>query len=115
MKKQEDKIHTDRIKKLIEKIATKTQTDNFVLLIPSAYDSCDGDFRQESNFYYLTGIKSSGTILLADKKDIYLFFPRFKKERGIWLNEERERIPWENSETTIVGTKRMKLFSRKYL
>lgn len=79
---------TDIYKKRIKKIQ-KHLLESETLLVFGAENiirnkDVEYKFRQDSNFYYLTGINQSNSILIVQKQNSYLFLLPRDKEREIW-------------------------------
>ena len=67
--------------------------ENGIVVLFSHFEDDTTEFKQESNFYYLTGVKEPGTILLlnfAEKSVLYI--PNNLKKRSSWTPVQRELV-----------------------
>ncbi len=80
-------IFKNRRQKLIARIKEYYGISSGVVLIAAGFESERYAFRQESSFYYLTGLSEPAAFLCLylDGRDI-LYIPRFKTERSQWVN-----------------------------
>lgn len=51
---------------------------------PSQHLPTNGNFRADSNFYYLTGINHPNLIAVLSQKNYFVFAPHFSKEQYVW-------------------------------
>lgn len=72
---------------LLEKIRQKKGLTNFVLILMADFEDHRYDFRQESSFYYLSGIEEPGSVLVI-RSDGYtsLFVPQYRSARAQWVS-----------------------------
>lgn len=67
--------------------------DESVVIVGSAFEETRSNFRQESVFYYLTGVVEPGAILcMYQHKDI-LYLPNYGKKRAQWVVESLTCTP----------------------
>lgn len=105
-------VFKNRRKLLLEKI--KTNYPNIkqgAILLVSDFENITKKFRQESSFYYLTGIEEPGTFLVInlDGKET-LFIPNYEEEREKWV---KFAIKPEKKYTEIFGIDDIKLLGEK--
>lgn len=72
---------------LIKKIKEKCSDSSGVVVLPAGFESEHHRFRQESSFYYLTGINDPAGVLLLylDGRQV-LYVPNFGDERAKWVS-----------------------------
>lgn len=83
-------LFKQRRKKLCEQIAKNFPLQCGVVVIPAGFEQEKYPFRQESSFYYLTGISEPAVVLCLfiepdGSKDV-LYVPRFGIDRGCWMD-----------------------------
>ena len=80
-------IFKNRRQKLIARIKEQYGVSSGVVMIAAGFEMGRHPFRQESSFYYLTGIVEPAAILCMylDGREI-LYVPRFSIARGQWVN-----------------------------
>src|SRR5438552_13350842 len=79
-------IHTQRRKELLAAIKQQYPTAKGMIILFADFELERLVFRQESSFYYLTGIKEPGVVLTIDlngSTDLYI--PNCDKERAKWM------------------------------
>lgn len=87
-------MHRDNRMKLLDALGTTSiSADALILMggceLPVYNSDTVWDFKQESNFQYLFGVKEPGClglIILGSRKS-FLFIPRFPKEYAQWMGE----------------------------
>ena len=63
------------------------------VIIPAAFESNNIQFRQDSSFYYFTGIKEPACVLLIKKEGIAtLYVPHYSDKRDIWVPSKLEEL-----------------------
>ncbi|MCL4360915.1 aminopeptidase P N-terminal domain-containing protein [Candidatus Dependentiae bacterium] len=78
-------IYKQRLNKLLELIKKNINKDGSLLLI-AGYENERTKFRQESSFYYYTGIEEPGVVLMADLDGkSKLLLPNFEQDRSVWM------------------------------
>jgi Xaa-Pro aminopeptidase len=81
-------LYNARMRKLIEAIKKKfgAQAKGAVVLIAN-FESDTHQFVQESSFFYLTGIREPGVILVHDLDGVStLCVPQYAQDRSAWMN-----------------------------
>lgn len=72
--------------------AVKDRNDDHIgsILLLGNLDQEHGEFRQEGNFYYFTGIKEPGLALLIDVSTGYtrLYYPQYTIDRAVWMEAD---------------------------
>ncbi len=72
---------------LLEQIFQKKGLTNFVLILMADFEDHRYDFRQESSFYYLSGIEEPGSVLLMQSDGhTSLFIPQYRADRAQWVS-----------------------------
>ncbi|RTL05935.1 aminopeptidase P family protein [Candidatus Dependentiae bacterium] len=81
-------LFVERRKKLCEQIKKQYKKKNGILCLFGNLEPERGLFRQESSFYYLTGITEPGVILTVDlaSDETYLFVPQYAINRSLWMD-----------------------------
>lgn len=80
-----------RRKDLIAAIKEKFNVSNGLIVLFAGFENDRSVFRQESSFYYLSGITEPGTILVADLQgNTTLYIPNCGKERSRWMANSLE-------------------------
>ncbi len=84
---QDQIIYQARRKELLKKIlAQNPDKPEGIIFLASGFDKEKTTFRQESSFYYLTGITESGVFLIVDfsgKSTLYI--PKYSQTRSDWV------------------------------
>ena len=84
---QDQILYQTRRKELLKKInAQNSDNPEGVVFLASGFDKERTTFRQESSFYYLTGITESGVFLILDfsgKSTLYI--PKHSQTRSDWV------------------------------
>jgi len=86
--------HKERRDQLVENIKRQySDVNNGVIILLSNFETDTGEFKQESHFYYLTGVKEPGTILLLDLSgESVLYIPGDLEKRAVWTSVQRELL-----------------------
>lgn len=85
MQKQDFSLYTERRKKLLHLVKEKHSQAGAIVLFAS-FERETAVFRQESSFYYFTGITEPGLVAVIDTKGAStLFVPNCGKEREKWI------------------------------
>jgi len=81
-------IFLNRSKKLVDSIKDKYKIDDGYILFLSNFED-DSRFKQDSSFYYFTGLSYSNLILLIDISNYsrILFIPDYNKVRSLWTDQ----------------------------
>lgn len=81
-------MYIERRKKLCEQINTKYKTNKGVICLIANFEPERGLFRQESSFYYLTGLQEPGIMLTIDlaSGSTLLFVPAYATARAQWMD-----------------------------
>ncbi|HTM06532.1 MAG TPA: aminopeptidase P N-terminal domain-containing protein [Patescibacteria group bacterium] len=81
-------MYVERRKKLCKFIIDKYKTDKGIVCLIANYEPASGLFRQESSFYYLTGLQEPGLILTIDLSSgsTLLFVPAYGMSRTQWMD-----------------------------
>lgn len=78
-------IHTERRKKLVEEVRKKFPQRGSIILFAGFERECT-NFRQESSFYYFSGITEPGLVMALDAEGkSTLYVPNCGKERAKWM------------------------------
>lgn len=92
-------MHTDmtmyknRRTKLIQKIKQENPGKNGAVILFAALENGRNEFRQESSFYYLTGIDEPGVALHIDLNGKEkLFIPIYEENRAKWISTDISKI-----------------------
>ena len=85
-------IFADRRKRLIKSIRdSKESVDLGVVLICAGLEADKHKFRQDSTFYYFTGIVEPGSMLTLELNGkVTLYIPRYKESRSQWVKNPIE-------------------------
>lgn len=79
-------LYAERRKKLVEKIKEQWPDKNGILVFFADFETDRVSFRQESSFYYLTGIREPGVVLTIDLDgQSTLYVPQCSVDRSKWL------------------------------
>lgn len=83
---KEQSLFKNRRVALLQKIAQQFPDKRGPVILFGAFEKSGYPFRQESSFYYLTGIQEPGVVLVLqeDGKEI-LFAPAYEQERSKWV------------------------------
>jgi Xaa-Pro aminopeptidase len=83
-------IYSERRERLLLSIRNlHNDTENGVVVLCAALEGEKKRFRQESTFYYFTGIIEPGAMLTIDLEGIEtLYIPRYEKDRRQWVEEQ---------------------------
>ncbi len=86
--------YKERRNRLMEEIKNQhPDIDDGVVVLFSHFEAETEEFKQEPNFYYLTGIEEPGTILLLDfSGKSVLYIPNNLKDRSSWILVQRELL-----------------------
>ena len=81
-------MYIERRKKLCKSIIDKYNTNKGIVCLIANYEPERGLFRQESSFYYLTGLQEPGLILTIDlsSDSTLLFVPAYAISRTQWMD-----------------------------
>ena len=81
-------VFRDRFEKLKSLIAAKyPESPNGIILLLGNFEHETIKFKQESSFYYLTGIEEPGSVLTSPiSSDGILFVPRYQEPRSKWMS-----------------------------
>jgi Xaa-Pro aminopeptidase len=72
---------------LLQTIRQEKGYSSFVVLLCADFEDHRFDFRQESSFYYLSGISEPGSMLLLyDDGYTSLFIPKYRFSRSAWVS-----------------------------
>lgn len=81
-------IPKEEVANRIQKLQSLIEEKEIVLLfsneIPDKPDSIYYEFRQNSDFFYFTGLEISPAVLVVLKKEVFLFYNSPKPEEEIW-------------------------------
>lgn len=81
-------IPKEEVENRIQKLQNLIEEKEILLLfsneIPDKPDSIYYEFRQNSDFFYFTGLEISPAILVVLKKEVFLFYNAPKSEEEIW-------------------------------
>lgn len=84
MKKE---VYAARRNLLIEKISQSTNSTDFVLILMGNFEDHWYNFRQESTFFYLSGIEEPGSLLcIKSDGSTSLFIPQYPEVRSMWVS-----------------------------
>lgn len=73
----------------VEEKRSATTAERFAILIPAACEPHWGHFRQDEQFFYLTGLTEPGAVLvLLSDGSSTLFVPRYEGMRARWVASE---------------------------
>jgi len=86
--------YEERRSQLIEKIrAQHSGADNGVIVLFANFEPDLSEFEQDSHFYYLTGLKEPGTVLLLNfSGESILYVPRDLDKRMLWVPVQAELV-----------------------
>lgn len=81
-------LFIERRKKLCDAIKKEYKNKTGIVCLFANLEPERGLFRQESSFYYLTGITEPGVILTVDLalNATYLFVPQYASNRSLWMD-----------------------------
>lgn len=81
-------LFVERRKKFCDAVKKQYKNKNGVVCLFGNLEPERGLFRQESSFYYLTGITEPGVILTVDlaSNETYLFVPQYAINRSLWMD-----------------------------
>jgi Xaa-Pro aminopeptidase len=98
MKNTKNIIFKHRRKQLIQKINNNLKKNEpYVFLLFGNFEFEQNLFRQESFFYYLTGINEPGAVLVIfSNEQHFLYIPNFGSERKKWLTNNIEIVEKNN-------------------
>lgn len=101
-------MHVLRRKELINTIKQEYSNKKGVVVLFAGFEDDRHVFRQESSFYYLTGIKEASTVLVMDMDgETTLYLPNCGVSRSSWiyspveLTQENAKIMGIDSVTTL--------------
>ena len=80
-------LFKQRRKKLIEKIKERHGAGHGVVVVSAGFETDRHIFRQESSFYYLTGINEPAALLFLylDGREV-VYLPKFGTPRTQWVS-----------------------------
>lgn len=79
-------LYKQRRKRLVDMIKVRYGTDQGIVVLFAGIESARYAFRQESSFYYLTGISEPGAVLWLDLEgESKVFVPLFGQKREQWV------------------------------
>src|SRR5579871_149554 len=79
-------VYKERRQQLIQSIKDQYPNKQGIVMLFAGFESSGTVFRQESSFYYLTGIREPGVVLVMDlggQTDLYI--PQCDQERAKWM------------------------------
>lgn len=75
-----------RRKKLLQAVKKEHAVDQGAIVLFADFENERHPFRQESSFYYLTGITEPGAVFVIDLSgDETLYLPKYSKKREQWV------------------------------
>lgn len=78
-------IFINRSKELVQKIKQKHQNQKGLFLLFAAFENHKYKFRQDSTFYYYTGIGEPGVVLVQDlNANAVIYAPNYAESRAKW-------------------------------
>ena len=86
-------VFADRRKRLIESIQSSNNTcDGGAVLLCASLEGYKHRFRQDSTFYYFTGIVEPGAMLTLELNGkVTLYIPQYEKNRAQWVQNPIEQ------------------------
>lgn len=70
-----------------------SDTKKGCIVISAAFESHNVQFRQDSTFYYLTGINEPACVLIIEKEgQSTLFVPQYSTKRALWVTSELDEL-----------------------
>lgn len=94
--------YVSRRKNLLNTIKREHKVQKGALLLFADFEDEESVFKQESSFFYLTGIKEPGIAMLTDLEEkSTLFIPNYKDDRAKWMDIETP-IKEENKDQLCV-------------
>lgn len=95
------RVYTQRRQQLIDHIKKNYSADKGLIVLWSGFEHERGVFRQESSFYYLTGITEPGLLCIIDlEKTSTLYIPNYAIDRSLWIDET---ITLNQNNATLLG------------
>ncbi|QQR53416.1 aminopeptidase P N-terminal domain-containing protein [bacterium] len=84
---QDFSLYSERRTELCQEIRKKYKKDNGIILLCANVESDRIPFRQDSSFYYLTGLTEPGLFLTIDleSQKTRLFIPKYTIDRKQWM------------------------------
>ena len=94
-------VYKKRREKLLSTLKLDySKGDNIIIVLFSGFETDRYKFRQESSFYYLTGIVEPGVVLMMDLKEGQtLYLPNYSESRSKWMNVDLDLYSYLNSST----------------
>lgn len=69
------------------------ELDKGCIIIPASFETSHCQFRQDSSFYYLTGIEEPACVLMIQKEGhSTLFVPHYGVSRSLWVSSKLEEL-----------------------
>ncbi|MBL4588096.1 aminopeptidase P family protein, partial [Candidatus Babeliales bacterium] len=85
--KMKTEVYSARRDLLIKKISQSKGIKDFVIVLLGGFEDHWYDFRQESSFYYLSGIEEPGSLLcIKSDGSTSLFIPQYPEVRSMWVS-----------------------------
>lgn len=88
MRKKDFSVYIDRRNQLIKNVKQEFSSKKGIILLFANFEIEKYKFRQESTFYYFTGLEEPGVVLLIDfdKNQTFIYVPRYTESRQFWAS-----------------------------